>query len=232
MERLVPSEAPTPILLEHMARYEFAVPLVEGFRVADIACGSGYGSYELAVRGRASSVVGIDISSSAIDYCREHFKADNLEFRVGDATALQLEDESFDFVVSFETIEHLVGTTEYLNELYRVLKPGGSCLISTPNKRMSFANPYHLKEFSLGQFRSATLSRFDCVRLFGQDCLSVKQRLVLSASVMASKAIPERIKKVLVPEKYREEDEERRVGGIIDTRISNCRFFLALCKKS
>ena len=56
----------------HIARYEFARPAVQGKRLCDIACGAGYGSCFLSQY--AKSVVGIDISASAIEWAKEYFQ--------------------------------------------------------------------------------------------------------------------------------------------------------------
>lgn len=231
MERVIPREGSRPVFLEHIARYEFALPLVEGARVLDVACGSGYGSYEMANRGRAAMVVGVDISQSAIEYCCSHYQAKNLEFIKGDATSLEFPDDSFDTVVSFETIEHLADIEGYLDEIYRVTKPGGACLVSTPNKRLSFANPFHTVEFSHCRFSKTMSSRFSDVRFFGQDHLPITGRLVLEVSVKVSRKIPEGLKRAVVPERLRTDDDAREIGGFIDSNVSGCRFFLALCRK-
>ena len=105
IERIIPDSVCEHLYMEHIARYEFARNFVRDMVVADIACWAGYGSYDLLINGGAKRVVGVDISEEAIDYAKEHYKADCLEFVVGDATNLSLSKEEFDTVVSFETIE-------------------------------------------------------------------------------------------------------------------------------
>lgn len=231
LERVVPGEGPRPVFLEHIARYEFVLPLVEGAHVLDVACGTGYGSYEMADRGGAAMVVGVDIAQSAIDFCRSHYQAKNLEFVKGDAALLEFPDDSFDIVVSFETIEHLADINGYLDEIYRITKPGGSCLVSTPNKRLSFKNSFHTVEFSHRSFRKIMSKRFSEVRFFGQDHLRTTRRLLLKVSVLASRTIPEGLKRAVVPARVRTDDDTREVGGISDIDVAGCRFFLALCRK-
>src|SRR3954447_22670072 len=90
---------------EHLARYRFAAEFVAGKDVADIACGTGYGSLMLAQAG-ARSVHGMDVSPEAVEYCRQQNDASNLIFTTADAQYLSgVADGAFDFVVSFETIE-------------------------------------------------------------------------------------------------------------------------------
>ena len=105
-ERFTP-ECVREIWYEHWHRYAFALPLAAGKRVLDAACGEGYGSALLATR--AASVLGADISDTAIDHARARYGAAvNLRFELADATALDaLPTQSFDLIVSFETLAHV-----------------------------------------------------------------------------------------------------------------------------
>src|SRR6478609_1827167 len=103
-ERFVPGIV-GEIAHEHWHRYAFARRLVAGRRVADVACGEGYGSALLATS--AASVVGIDLDAAAIAHAVATYAAASVRFVQGSATALPLADGSVDAIVSFETIEHL-----------------------------------------------------------------------------------------------------------------------------
>jgi 2-polyprenyl-3-methyl-5-hydroxy-6-metoxy-1,4-benzoquinol methylase len=139
---------------DHQARYEFAKKFADRKRVLDVACGTGFGSKALAESG--AEVVAIDIDEGAITYARENFAHEKVTYEVGDASDITHEDESFDLVVSFETIEHLPEAlrAKYLRELGRVLRPDGKLILSTPNKPItspwSFkpSNKHHVKEFT------------------------------------------------------------------------------------
>ena len=75
-----------------------------------------------------------------------------------------LKDDSFDTVVSFQVIEHIQNDKKYLEEIYRVLKPGGMALISTPNIRFSLTrNPWHIREYTPAQLKELCASIFDKV---------------------------------------------------------------------
>ncbi len=95
----------------------------------------------------------------------------NAHYVVADAAALGVADDSVDVVVSFETIEHLqpdkIGP--FLQELKRVLKPGGTAFISTPNGDASYKlGAYHTVEFGFQEFRSLLVSYFPRVTFYGQ----------------------------------------------------------------
>src|SRR5258706_1830146 len=89
---------------EHVHRYLFATQFVENKRVLDIACGEGFGTAMLAQK--AKHVIGVDIDAATLDHARHHHTHANIEFERGDAQDLDIEHNSIDLVVSFETIEH------------------------------------------------------------------------------------------------------------------------------
>ncbi len=152
-ERIYPvSEDDDDNVVRHMSRYKFAASFIpKGSRLLDCACGSGYGSELLAEK--AGSVLGIDRCSDAIDYARAHFDAPNIEFRQGDIGHLKFAQDSFDAVVSLETLEHVPRDVceSYLRNIVQWLKPGGILVCSSPMLRYSngkpyVTNPYHINE--------------------------------------------------------------------------------------
>jgi ubiquinone/menaquinone biosynthesis C-methylase UbiE len=176
-ERLMLGEFRPLIENEHVARYRFATQLVEGKQVADIACGTGYGTQMLALSG-ARSVHGMDIAEEAVAFCLEHNNAPNAIYSVANAQKLAaIQDNAFDIVVSFETIEHLPGVEAYLDEMKRILRPGGTFLVSTPDRRISSvlycffgrpANKHHVREYTERELLNLLSQRFRIVVCYGQ----------------------------------------------------------------
>lgn len=167
--RIDPDSAPSGIQAIHRIRYEFAKEYCDGKRILDVACGAGYGSAMLAET--ASEVLGADLDEGAITFARESYVANNLDFRVIDAQCMQLLDASFDTVVSFETIEHLSDIDAYLQEVARVLVPGGVFVVSTPCVKRTTRQPrnlHHMIEFSAKDFEGLLKRYFWDVELFGQ----------------------------------------------------------------
>jgi 2-polyprenyl-3-methyl-5-hydroxy-6-metoxy-1,4-benzoquinol methylase len=162
-ERLIPEAyAGSLVLAEHLARYRLAARLAGGRNVLDAACGEGYGSAMLAAAD-AASVVGIDIDAATVAHARE---THGIDAREGDVSRLPFDDGTFDLVVSFETIEHVAGPEQALDEFRRVLSPGGMLVVSTPNTDEYLEdNPYHLHELTLTQFMEALESRFGIVEM-------------------------------------------------------------------
>ena len=174
MDERLNARVDSPWRGEHFFRYDYVERFIEPTdRVLDLACGEGYGTYRMSQR-TSREVIGCDISEDAVNYCRGAWQSPNLSYRVADGTALDFADGHFDKVVSFETIEH---TTEYesmLGEFYRVLKPGGTAFISTPNFPISsprgyIENPYHTQEWRVDELRSILSRVFDEVTIYGQQ---------------------------------------------------------------
>lgn len=118
---------------DHVQRYVWASMFVRGLSVLDAGCGHGYGCDYLS--NVAKSVVGVDSDEKAIRFASRNYRASNLTFDVMDIGHLRFDQGSFDAVISFEVIEHLTDVSSYLGEIQRVLRRGGSFLLSTPNKR-------------------------------------------------------------------------------------------------
>lgn len=95
-----------------------------------VGCGSGREAGVLA-RGLEASTIGIDIGG---DFDFDYAGSEPAELMIMDARELQFPAATFDFVFSFHALEHIPYPEKALAEMARVLKPGGSYLIGTPNK--------------------------------------------------------------------------------------------------
>jgi uncharacterized protein YbaR (Trm112 family)/SAM-dependent methyltransferase len=100
-------------------------------RILDVGCGDGAATALLAERAHGHTVVGADWSQMALERARR--RGLTLLRASLDGCGLPIPDQSLDVVVFSEVIEHLVDTDAALDELVRVLRPGGSLLLSTPN---------------------------------------------------------------------------------------------------
>jgi hypothetical protein len=169
-ERFVP-ELRGQISYEHVHRYAIASRFCAGKRVLDIASGEGYGSALLART--ALQVVGVDSDEEAVEHARRAYYLANVRFVQGSCTNVPLGDAAVDVVVSFETIEHTDEHERMLDELRRVLVPGGVLILSSPNKlvytdRSGLCNPFHRKELYFADLRDLLARRFRHVAFYGQ----------------------------------------------------------------
>jgi len=172
-ERFTP-ECVREIWYEHIQRYAFAGELIKDKKVLDAACGEGYGSAHLARNAR--SVIGVDISESAIGHARERYSADNLQFRVANCCDLPFDDDQFECIVSFETLEHLEDQAGLLREFRRVLEPGGFLLLSSPDKavytdRYGNENEFHVRELYRDELDKLIAEQFPARKLLQQKLL-------------------------------------------------------------
>lgn len=135
----------------HEVVYLRLVPLVAGKDVLEAGCGEGYGAHLLTADAKSLHALDYD------DYATGHVHAAYPQVPVLRANLVQLPyaNESFDVVVSLQTIEHLWNQEAFVAECLRVLRPGGTMVISTPNT-LTFppGNMYHPKELTSDELRS------------------------------------------------------------------------------
>lgn len=99
------------VTAEAMAKHYGIIP---GHRILDVGCGKGYLLYEFTQVVPGVEVVGIDISSYAIEHAKEEVKT---VLEIGNAVSLPYDDDSFDFVISITTLHNL-----YNYELHQAVK--------------------------------------------------------------------------------------------------------------
>jgi len=160
------------LTIEHLHRYALALEFADGKKVLDIACGEGYGSNLLATK--ATHVSGMDIDKSTIEKAKAKYDKKNISFTVSAAEKISANDNEFDLVACFETLEHLSDHTSMLKEIKRVLKPGGLLIISTPDKKLyadqrGYKNPFHAKELYYDDFDALLQSVFNHVKTYKQQ---------------------------------------------------------------
>ena len=158
--------------LGHMATYKHALRYVYSRHVLDIGCGCGYGAHYLASFG-AHQVAAVDVDRVALDYARTVYAHARVHYGCNDGARLPFADAMFECVISSQVIEHLADPIHFLIEIKRVLKPGGFCLIATPNKdlfspnRIGSSNVFHVSEMNLTQFEAMGRAVFPHVEMAG-----------------------------------------------------------------
>jgi SAM-dependent methyltransferase len=100
--------------------------LPDGARILDAGCGSGRNMVELA---RHGTVTGVELSETSVTLARERHAG---EVIAGSVLEMPFPEDSFDFAVSLDVIEHLEDDLTALKELRRTIAPGGSLLVTVP----------------------------------------------------------------------------------------------------
>jgi len=145
-------------LIEHFGRYVTLAGFAKGQRVLDIDCGEGYGSWLLKEWG-AAEVVGLDVSSEAIECARRNFARADVHFVLGPPSDPfdALEAKAFDLIVCLETLEHVPDPLRFLDQIKSSLNQDGVILMSCPNDyattRPEESNPFHLRKYTLREFQ-------------------------------------------------------------------------------
>jgi SAM-dependent methyltransferase len=146
----------------HLFAYCEAASIVEG-NVIEIGCGDGYG---------------IDL---LIDHCHHYVAVDKRKgplssstkksfdyFRMILPSLKNIPSNIFDFAVSFQVVEHIKKDDMFLQEIYRVLKPGGTLLLTTPNRLRSVSrNPWHVREYTANELATLFAGIFSDTKLYG-----------------------------------------------------------------
>lgn len=107
-----------------------------GKAVLDLGCGGGFMAEALAKRG--ATVIGVDPAEAAVDAARAHAGGEGLaiDYRVGSGEAIPVVDRGVDCVVCVDVLEHVADVDRVLDEIARVLRPGGLFLFDTINRTM------------------------------------------------------------------------------------------------
>lgn len=157
----IPSD--NPIHQRLLKAYIEAKPFIKG-NVLEPGCGEGRGIGEIAPLAR--QYTGIDKIESVVNRLRSRYPA--YRFEAGSFPPIPFPDKSFDTVVSFQVIEHVKKDRRFLEEIYRVLTPGGKAILTTPNRKMTLTrNPWHIREYTAHELASICEGIFPKVDMKG-----------------------------------------------------------------
>lgn len=134
--------------------YQKAAGLISG-EVLELGTGTGYGLQLLAAASKSLTSVDktLAVAKAAVP---DTVVVKKMKF----PPLAGLASGSYDFVVSFQVVEHIKNDKFFLQEVKRALKAGGKFIVTTPNKEASLTrNPFHVREYTFNQLRNLLL---DC----------------------------------------------------------------------
>ncbi len=153
-----------PLHQRLLKAYYLAKPYIKG-NLLEVGCGEGRGVELLAPL--SDTYVALDKITDVIDKLKKQHPSVRF-IRANVPPFEDLKDDSFDVIVSFQVIEHIKNDRYFLEEIYRVLKPGGTALITTPNKLKSLTrNPWHIREYTSEELTNLANTIFDEVDMKG-----------------------------------------------------------------
>ncbi|MCX2743435.1 class I SAM-dependent methyltransferase [Mangrovivirga sp. M17] len=153
-----------PIHSRLLKAYYAAKPFVSG-SLLEVGCGEGRG-VEL-LKPKATNYKAVDKIGEVIDKLSAKYpEVDFVQAHIPPFDGW--ESEQFDTIVTFQVIEHIKDDGLFLKELYRLLKPGGKLLVTTPNINYTLTrNPWHEREYTPKELESLMAKYFDKVETKG-----------------------------------------------------------------
>ncbi len=139
LKHILPGEPIPRGSIFHERRYRVALQHVKGLedggRLLDIGCGNASQTEYFAKR--MEFAAGIDLQANRLPGFRRDLvsrKISNILLMGGNSETLPFKDDTFDFVTCFEMLEHVFSQDQTLQEIRRVLKPGGNLIMSVPHR--------------------------------------------------------------------------------------------------
>ncbi|MDP4249371.1 MAG: class I SAM-dependent methyltransferase [Bacteroidota bacterium] len=177
----------------HIFKIDVAVNNLDikpGNQLLDAGCGSGMLSATIAMRNPTVEITGLDGNADAIDFCKNQWsRLTNVHFLVGLIDQLgEFWDEQMDGIAFLEVIEHITETQacHILSEFYRILKPGGRLVISTPNRKSlwpvleAVMDIFHLAPRLKRDQHEKLYSGYELERIAGLNGLAIYKRQTIN----------------------------------------------------
>lgn len=162
------------LYLIHRKSYEEAVVHCVGRRVLEVGCGAAYGTRRL--RDAGARIVGLDPDREALRYASASAQEPPPALVAANPVrGLPFGEGTFDTVVLFQVIEHIepAELPPFLDELARVLRPGGTLLVTTPNRAIRLLplqrpwNRWHAREYDARSLAGVLARHFETVEVMG-----------------------------------------------------------------
>lgn len=189
---------------DHVARYEKSAEILhemfdstENLFGGDIFCGNGYGSQVITNKNNCF-MLGFDASQDAINLANNHYANEKMFF-VEKKFPFFLPENVFDFVISFETIEHLEQDKELVTQFSKSLKKDGLLFLSAPNEEIcSFEKnnyEFHIKHYTFNDMVDLLCKEnsFELVNWYGNGAHNFQDGLLIDKRDDADMELKEKV---------------------------------------
>ena len=166
-----------------MLRYELAANFLEKQFYenktygADIFCGNGYGSYLVASKLKNTKILSVDASKEAIELANNYYKIENRIKFINKFFPFELEKDKYDYVISFESIEHIQDDIQFIETMISAIKNNGYLFLSTPIR-------HYTNKMVNGLFKKYNLK---VIEQYGEDTYSIDKNGLVTGTLSEDK---------------------------------------------
>lgn len=183
---------------DHLLRYELAANFLENkfgeikTIGADIFCGNGYGSYLVASKLKMTEILSIDASKEAIELANNHYKIENRINFINKFFPFELDKDKYDYVISFESIEHIQNDIQFIETIISAIKNNGYWFLSTPNEEVMSLKKNNNK-FHFRHYTNKTISNIfkkynlEVIKQYGEDTYSIDKNGLITGILSEDK---------------------------------------------
>ena len=183
---------------DHLLRYELAANFLEKeFNEnktygADIFCGNGYGSYLVASKLKNTKILSVDASKEAIELANNYYKIENRIKFINKFFPFELEKDKYDYVISFESIEHIQDDIQFIETIISAIKNNGYWFLSTPNEeKMSLKknnNKFHFRHYT-NKMVNSIFKKYNLkvIEQYGEDTYSINENGLITGTLSEDK---------------------------------------------
>lgn len=140
----------------------------------DAGCSYGYGTKYF--KEKSNSTYGIDIDEKSIEIANKRYSG--IDFSVSKLEKTSFSDNFFDVIIMNDVLEHTQDKIQTLNEMYRILKPDGILILSTPHKGIfQFLDPYNYTYFLSKYFSSVYKVLFKLKNKLNNSPISYEEKI-------------------------------------------------------
>ena len=183
---------------DHLLRYELAANFLENrfgeikTIGADIFCGNGYGSYVVASKLKNTKILSVDASKEAIELANNYYKIENRIKFINKFFPFELEKDKYDYVISFESIEHIQDDIQFIETIISAIKNNGYWFLSTPNEeKMSLKknnNKFHFRHYT-NKMVNDIFKKYNLkvIEQYGEDTYSIDKNGLITGTLSEDK---------------------------------------------